>query len=201
MLNKVRIGNIDDDVEHFLNARFIRESDKNYPKDTFHMYAENEPTMKKNEAVLNELPGELYTIETNEKITDNCKYPLALIQAAQNQKQANTGGLAKLLMLKICAKVMLTNNIDVQDRLINGQTRIMRHIEFVEGSARKVYLKFYDEQARPKAMESSYLGRQNSCVPNGKCETEISINQERFSIVIHQAYSLSFNISMNIYCS
>ena len=75
MLKKVRIGNIDDDVEHFPKARFIRESDKNYPKDTFHMYAENEPAMKKNEAVLNELPGEFYTIETNEKITDNCKYP------------------------------------------------------------------------------------------------------------------------------
>ena len=75
LFNKVQIGNIDDDVEHFLKARFIRESDKNYPKDTFHMYAENEPAMKKNEAVLNELPGELYTIETNEKITDNCKYP------------------------------------------------------------------------------------------------------------------------------
>ena len=106
-----------------------------------------------------------------------------------------------MLKLKICAKVMLTNNIDVQDRLINGQTRIIRHIEFVEGSARKVYLKFYDEQARPIAMKSSYLGRQNSCAPNGKCETEVSINQERLSIVIHQAYSLSFNISMNIYCS
>ena len=49
-----------------------------------HMYAENEPAMKRTEAVLNELPGELYTIETNDKIPDNCKYPLVLIQAAQN---------------------------------------------------------------------------------------------------------------------
>ena len=68
------------------------------------MYAENEPAMKRNKAVLNELPGELYIIEVNDKIQDNCKYPLALIQAAQNQKQTNTGGLAKLLKLKIGAK-------------------------------------------------------------------------------------------------
>ena len=60
--------------------------------------------MKRNKAVLNELPGELYVIEVNDKIQDNCKYPLALIQAAQNQKQTNTGGLAKLLKLKIGAK-------------------------------------------------------------------------------------------------
>ena len=81
------------------------------------MYAENEPALKRNEAVLNELPGELYTIEANDKIPDNCKYPLALIVAAQNQNQANTGGLPKLLKLKIGAKVMLTVNIDMQDCL------------------------------------------------------------------------------------
>ena len=67
---------------------------------------------------------------------------MALIQAAQNQRQTNTGGLAKLLKLKIGAKVMLTVNIDIQDCLINGQTGIIRHIEFVQGSAHKVYTKF-----------------------------------------------------------
>ena len=55
------------------------------------MYAENEPAMKKNEDVLNYLSGELYTTEANDKIPNNCKYPLALIQAVQNQKQTNTG--------------------------------------------------------------------------------------------------------------
>ena len=86
LLNKVWVGN-DDDVENLLKARFIHESDENYPKYPLHIYAGNEPTMKRHEAVLNELPGELYTIEANDKIPDNCKYPLALMQAAQNQKQ------------------------------------------------------------------------------------------------------------------
>ena len=101
--------------------------------------------MKRNEAVLNELPGEIYTIEANGKIADNYKYPLALIQAAQNQKQTNTGSLAKLLKLKIGPKLMLTVNIDIQDCLINGQTGIIRHIGFAQGSACKVYIKFSDE--------------------------------------------------------
>ena len=51
------------------------------------MYAENEPAMKQNEAVLNDLPGGLYTIEVNNKIPVNCQIPLATIQVAQNQKQ------------------------------------------------------------------------------------------------------------------
>ena len=100
LLNKARVGDIDDDVEKLLKARFIYEYGENYPKDAWHMIAENEPAIKRNEAVLSDLPGELYTIEASDKIPDNCKYPLALIQAAQNQKQTNAGGLAKLLKLK-----------------------------------------------------------------------------------------------------
>ena len=55
-----------------------------------HMYAENDPAIKRNEPFLTELPGEIYTIEANDKFPDNWKYPLdisiALIQAAQNQR-------------------------------------------------------------------------------------------------------------------
>ena len=68
-------------------------------------------------------------------------------------------------MFKIDVKVMLTVNIGIQDRLINGQTGIIRHTEFAQGSVRKVYVKFSDEKAGSKAMRSSYLGRQNSWVP------------------------------------
>ena len=71
LLNKVR--NIDDDVENVLKARFIRESDESYSKGTFHMLSENEPAVKKNEAVLNDVPGQLYTIEAYSKIQGNCK--------------------------------------------------------------------------------------------------------------------------------
>ena len=90
LFNKVRIANIDDDVENLLKERFIFESDENYPKDALDMDAENEPAMKRNEAVLKQMPGDLYEIQGNDKILDNCKYPLALILAAQNQKQTST---------------------------------------------------------------------------------------------------------------
>ena len=45
LLNKIRVVNIDDDVEKFFKTRFIHESDKNCPKDVLHMYAKNEPAM------------------------------------------------------------------------------------------------------------------------------------------------------------
>ena len=85
------------------------------------MFKYNEPAITGNEVVLHNLPCELYRIVVNDKIPENCKYPLATIQDTRNQNQTNTG-LAKLLQLKIGAKVMLTVNIDIKDRLINGQT-------------------------------------------------------------------------------
>ena len=66
--------------------------------------------MKRNKAVLNDLPVELYTTEANNKILDNYKYPVALIQAAQNQTKknkrlTNKGDLTKLVKLIIDATV------------------------------------------------------------------------------------------------
>ena len=69
-LNKVWVGNIDDDAENLLKARFVHGSNENYPKDALHLYAENKPAIKRNETILNELPGELYTI--------GARYPLVL---------------------------------------------------------------------------------------------------------------------------
>ena len=59
------------------------------------MYTYNKPAIKRNEGVLNYLSGQLYTIEVKDKTPDNYKYPFALIQAAQNQKQIKTGGLVQ----------------------------------------------------------------------------------------------------------
>lgn len=42
-----------------------------------------------------------YTTEAYVKIPDNYKYPLATSQATKYQKETNTGGLVKLLILKV----------------------------------------------------------------------------------------------------
>lgn len=54
------------------------------------MHAENEFVLKRNNAVLNNLPGEIYKREADGKTPGNCKYPLAKIQVSQNQEQTNT---------------------------------------------------------------------------------------------------------------
>ena len=61
------------------------------------MFSKNERAIKRNEIILNDFPGKLYTLEANDKIPDNCKHPLETIQAAQNQKQTITGGYLSCL--------------------------------------------------------------------------------------------------------
>ena len=65
-----------------------------------------------NQTLLNNLPDKVYSKEANGKTPHDCRYPLSKIHAAQNQKQINTGSLAKLLQLKIHAQVIKIN-IDI----------------------------------------------------------------------------------------
>ena len=50
---------------------------------------------------------------------------------------------------------MLTVNIDIQYRQINGQTGSIDHIEFTQGSVSKIYVKL--SESGLKAMRSSYF--------------------------------------------
>ena len=144
LCNKVWVFDIIGDVEKLLKVSSIHKSEKkNYPKDAFHMYAENESAMKSNETVLNHLIVVPYTIETNGKVTDNFDYPLTTIEAVQNQNHTNTGGLAELRKSKIATKIMLIINMDMHERLINGQTRTIRYIHFAEGVAHEICNNFF----------------------------------------------------------
>ena len=86
---------------------------------------------ERNEAVLNDLPGELYTIETNNKIPDKYKYPTALFQVTQNQKKREKHRcLEKLLKFKICAKVMLT--VTLREKCPNTEFFLVRFFPFFD---------------------------------------------------------------------
>lgn len=112
------ICTISKNTEKLLKSKFIDLSDKNYSYDALPIYAENAPTVLRSQTALDTLPGEIYSIEANNKITNNCAYSFSAIEAVKNQiKKTNTVGLAKLLKLNVGAKVKLPVNIDIQDYL------------------------------------------------------------------------------------
>ena len=74
--------------------------------------------------MLNQLAGLPIEIEAIDIVPSNCGFTESDIIAAQNRKPSDTGGLFNCLKLKLEAKVMLTVNFDIQDRLINGKLRL-----------------------------------------------------------------------------
>ena len=66
-----------------------------WSQDVLHVYAENEPAVRRNEVVRNGLPGDIYKIEAVE-IPENCQYSLVKNQAGQTQNRTNRGCLVNL---------------------------------------------------------------------------------------------------------
>ena len=112
--NKICLGNVEEDVESKFKSRFIEKTNKESLHDKLQIFADNEFVNRHNKQLLECLSGDTFQI-------DAIYFNESLIHAAQNQKLANTGCLAKTLELKIGSKVILTVNIDIEDHLINSQ--------------------------------------------------------------------------------
>lgn len=80
VLNSARLGIVDENTDKLLKERFINQSEKTYPHDASHMYAENFSPVVRNKTVLKNLSGQAYSIEVSDKIPDDCRYPFFVIQ-------------------------------------------------------------------------------------------------------------------------
>ena len=75
------------------------------------------------------------------------------------------GGLAGALSLKIGARVMLTTNIDVLDKLSNGQTETIAYINIENGNVATIYVKLDDESAGLKLINSDIVAKRIKAIP------------------------------------
>ena len=139
-LNHVRVAELSVQDEELLKSRFISKDSPDYPVDALHLFAENKPVLKHNEAMLEKVPGTPYLINAIDELPKNVS--TSLIELAQNRKQTETGGLATKLIIKLGAKVMLTVNIDIADKLINGQIGTVKNT-FKNNRVSKIYVKFF----------------------------------------------------------
>ena len=117
-MNQVRIGNLGNNSIALLDSKIINSQGKNYPTKALHIYTQNEPANTHNFYMINSVTGKMYIIPSIDKFpqdTANIR-----INEALKRNQSETGGLAQALQLKFNARVMLTVNIEIEDRLVNG---------------------------------------------------------------------------------
>ena len=74
---------------------------------------------------LNSLPGRKISILAKDEIPNN--YSMSDVLQTQNRKQFDTGGLAMLLKVKVNGRVMVTTNIGLSNKLINGQLGTVKY--------------------------------------------------------------------------
>ena len=126
VLNKVRIAELDEECERILLSRFISKEDPNYPINALHIFAENKPVLRHNTQMLSFNNNSFFSINAIDE------YPKKISQSAinkvMNKNQSETGGLATKLNVKKDARVMLSTNVCVDDRLSNGQLGTLKEI-------------------------------------------------------------------------
>ena len=126
LLNNVRTANLNSHNINLIQSRIIQPKDANYPKDALHIYAENANANSYNQAMLESIDNRIYYIKAIDNWAKNVS--IQKINEVLNRNQSETGGLSGILKIKINARVTLTVNIDLQDRLINGKLGTIMHI-------------------------------------------------------------------------
>ena len=179
LLNKIRVGDIDDKDEALLKSKFITREHDNYPHHAIHIWAENKPVNDHNSHMLSSLEESLFIINSVDVMPKNV--PASMLNKVLNRSQMDTGGLAKILQVKINARVMLTSNIDVPDKLSNGQIGTVFYVKVDCFCIKKIYIKFDDETAGLKKIGTNVFAKNNKCVPIERVETKIKIRPGKIS--------------------
>lgn len=116
----------------------------------------------------------LYSIAAINKLPKNV---LAhKIRKVLNRNQSETGGSPSVPDVKLNARVMFSVNVELQDRIVNGQLDTVKHILVVlKGNILKIYVKFDDCKAGLKKMNSDAIGKQHLWVPAENREVDIQV--------------------------
>ena len=152
----------------------------NYPPNAFYIFAENASAKRHNLEMLYSIEENIFTIPAQDQFPKSS--PCQKIIEVLNRNQVETRGLAGVLDIKFNARVMLTVNIDLQDRLVNGQLGTVKYIRTDSGrNVSKIYITFGDSKAGLKQMTSDAFGKQHLWVPIDKTEVGIKNKSSKTS--------------------
>ena len=174
-LNNCRIGEITDHDINILQQRHI-DNFPSYERDIIHLYAENSPVENHNSMMLEKLSTQCYSIRAIDKLPPLVTNIDSLIR---NKSQMQLSGLATIFNIKVGARCMITQNIDKEDRLVNGLIGKVAHVALDNNQPSVVYMKFDDEKAGQNLKRTDTYARQNNYIPIKKVESEVSVKSYR----------------------
>lgn len=167
LLNRFRTASQTEEDIKCIQSRAINPSDNSYPSDALHIWAENNPVNQHNDMKLENIPVPLFHLKAIDQYPPNVsKQDIDNVLA---RPRSETGGLDSNIYIKETARIMLTNNIDIADRLTNGQLGTVVRIGINQSNQKPtvIYIKFDDDKAGSSLIVNSTepFVRENQVVP------------------------------------
>ena len=103
--------------------------------------------------------------------------PMHLQTSISSRSCSTTAGLSSLWKLKKGVRIIITSNIDLADRLINGQFGVVFDFAYIDSSITKVYVKLDDQNAGKNAMSKDLYASKYKVVPIQRIEANIIISK------------------------
>ena len=97
--------------------------------------------------MLNEILGEVISINAIDEVPKEIHLSDKQTEKIRERKIGNTGNLAGVLNSKVGAEVMLTINIDLENRLVNSLVGKVMYSRYVNDEVKVIYVKFNDQNA------------------------------------------------------
>ena len=121
LLNYARVGVVSEIDIALISTRSCAINNLSPPVEAIYLFAENSLKNKFNNERLLRLNYPLIEVPSlDNNPPDVCQSKLATVA---NRRQSHTGGLEKLFRIKKASRVMLTTNVSIDDRLVNGEPR------------------------------------------------------------------------------
>ena len=188
MLCRVRTATCTPEDIEMLKSREITADIPNYPVRALHVYRLNIDVDSRNSLMLNNLAPqcEQYSIKASDAIAGQTTH-LQLSTLTNDQKLV----AYSVLKLAICARVMLTTNVDVSDGLVNGaRSEVVHIVTSNDNKVTTVLVKFDNRRVGLKAIQTSpYRTTYSDAVPLAKYEVVFCAKGKRGSEITRLQYT------------
>ena len=166
-----------------LQSKTLSTGDRGFHHEFLHVYAENAFVNVHNQKMLEALNNEMFVVPAIDILPINI-VASQRIKEALDRNQTDNGGLASVIEIKVNSRAMLTVNVDLNDRLVNGQLGTVKLIsKNVNGEVTKIYIKFDDAGAGQKEINIDTFAKQNSWVPLETFDADIKLKVNSYVVI------------------
>ena len=165
-----------------LQSKTFSTAGRDFHHETLHIFAENTFANVYKQKMLEAINYEMCVVPATDILPKTITSQK--IKEALDRNQTDTGGLASVIKIKVNSRVMLTVNVDLSDRLVNGQLGTVKHIsKNLKGEVTKIYIKFDDAGAGQKKVNKDTFAKQHSWVPVEKYEADIKLKANSYVVI------------------